>query len=544
MGIAVHELLTLEYCRDFEVIAGKGGLSKEIQGVTVLEAPDGYNWAKGKELVLSSGYVMTQDPDCLARAFAQGSIQQTSGLIIKRDRYLNQIPQSMKDLFDEHDVPLILMPFAISWMDLMNQINVAVLNQTIRRFQIHSPSSFQMSNMSYKDQKIKKILQTVEIEMHFPAALYDMTSGKNYYSSANFQRITESFGLEERDYWAPSKPYTKYTLCDYINMSRYRLVNPNGIEGPRISWIIIPVMVNGICQGYFVVMESREFIDYYDEYSIRIAYLLIQALYEQISLVQNIGNLGFENFVHYALSYEEKDKTKLIAQASSLGFSMANSYSCILFQSSGSKVSLRSIRKQLMDTFNQQRGSQKGWLALLDEKEGIMLFDREQNEEESPESRKATLESFIQALQKKCADVQLEFAINTDMKSLVDIRYSVDKCRKVMDVGKKILPRDQIWDSEVLGPLIWVQIPEEELEELVAVYRTMMHDEKNLDLIRTLKVYLENNMNYSITAEKMYVHINTVRKRIDKVNAVLNIDWNSHIERIKAYLLLQFLELS
>ena len=58
MGIAVKELLTLEYFKDYHVIAGKSGLHKEIQGTTLLEAPDALRWAKGKELVLSSGYVL------------------------------------------------------------------------------------------------------------------------------------------------------------------------------------------------------------------------------------------------------------------------------------------------------------------------------------------------------------------------------------------------------------------------------------------------------------------------------------------------------
>ena len=60
MGIAVKELLTLEYFKDYHVIAGKSGLHKEIQGTTLLEAPDALRWAKGKELVLSSGYVWNQ----------------------------------------------------------------------------------------------------------------------------------------------------------------------------------------------------------------------------------------------------------------------------------------------------------------------------------------------------------------------------------------------------------------------------------------------------------------------------------------------------
>ena len=71
-------------------------------------------------------------------------------------------------------------------------------------------------------------------------------------------------------------PYTRHTLCDYMDMVRYRLVNQSHQEGPRISWIRVPISVNGSVQAYFAVMEAREFLDYYDEYSIRIAYLIFK----------------------------------------------------------------------------------------------------------------------------------------------------------------------------------------------------------------------------------------------------------------------------
>ena len=73
--------------------------------------------------------------------------------------------------------------------------------------------------------------------------------------------------------------------------------------------------------------------------------------------------------------------------------------------------------------------------------------------------------------------------------------------------------------------------------------REMMEEEKNIELLKTLKIYLENNMNYSVTAEKMYVHINTIRKRIDKVNDLVKIDWEDHVDRLKMEILLQFLGL-
>ena len=181
------------------------------------------------------------------------------------------------------------MPFEISWMELMNQINTAVLNRTIKRFRINGTRSVVSS--SYKERKINKILQMVELEMEFPAYLYDVETKMSYFSSKNFLDITYSFGMEVEDYLSPREEFTRHTLCDFIEMTRYRLVNFASPDEPRISWIKIPIVIDKNIMAYFVVMESKEFIDFYDEYSIRIAYLTLQNIYEQISVMRNAGNI-------------------------------------------------------------------------------------------------------------------------------------------------------------------------------------------------------------------------------------------------------------
>lgn len=134
-------------------------------------------------------------------------------MMIKRERYLEKIPEEILELFDQYEVPLISMPFSAPWMEVMSQINTAVLNRTIRRLRINtSHMTFQMSNFSYKEQKIKRILQAMEAEMGFPAFLYDFVEEEAYYSSMNFQKIAKGFGLETEDFWEPSMPYTRHTL--------------------------------------------------------------------------------------------------------------------------------------------------------------------------------------------------------------------------------------------------------------------------------------------------------------------------------------------
>lgn len=543
MGISIKTLLEHEFFKDFHIVAGSGGIQKEVQGIAVMDAPDAYRWTKGKELVITSGYCIFMAPDCIRKSFEEGLMQITSGMIIKRGRYLPTIPQEIIELFDQHEIPLISMPFEIGYMEVMQQVNTIVMNRTIRRFQIHQNGAMMLGSTTYKVQKIKKILQAVEVEMGFPAFLYDFGEKEGYCSSANFKRISEIYGLRENDYWNPKMEHNRYTLCDYIQMTRIRMFNEENVDGPRISWILIPISIGGNLQAYFVVMESREFLDYYDEYSIRIAYLLLQSVYEQIVIAQSIGNIGFENLVLLALHSTGEDEERLLYQAGQQGISMNTRYTCILFRQTNEELSARNSREQYITIFKNRQLSKNAKLAFLDENTGIILTEVSDSVSYGQKEMECLVSDFWQKIVEKFPEMQLEFAVLREGKKLSELKASIELCDKVMQMGKKLCPKRKIWDYETIGPFTWLQIPEKELEQMLSEYLDLMKDEKNVELLRTLKVYLENNMNFSVTAEKMYVHINTIRKRIDKLDRMLQIDWDSYISRLKIEILLQFLEL-
>lgn len=543
MGIAVKTLLEQEFFKDFNVVAGEKGVHREVQGIAIMDAPDAYRWTKGKELVITSGYSILMDPDSLKKAFEEGLMQLTSGMMIKRGRYLAKIPDDIVELFDKYEIPLISMPFELAYMEVMQQVNTIVMNRTIRRFQIQKNGAFSLGSITYKVQKIKKILQAVEAEMNFPAFLYDIGEKEGYYSSANFKRISEIYGLSESDYWNPEFPHSRYTLCDYIQMTRIRLSNEGEEDGPRVSWVVMPISVGGVAQAYFVVMESREFLDYYDEYSIRIAYLLLQAIYEQIVIAQSIGNIGFENLVLLAMHSQREEEGRLLYQAGQQGISMNTRYACVLFEQVNTEVSARNNRDNYVSVFRNSDLSKNAKLAFLDENTGVILAEMEEPLKYKNEEVERMLLCFEKKIREKCPEMCLEFAVLREGKRLSELKLAVEKCEKIMRMGRKLYPTKKVWDYDLVGPFTWLQIPEDELDRLLFTYKNLMKDEKNIDLLRTLKIYLENNMNFSVTAEKMYVHINTIRKRIDKLNTMLEIDWDSYMSRLKAEILLQFLEL-
>ena len=125
---------------------------------------------------------------------------------------------------------------------------------------------------------------------------------------------------------------------------------------------------------------------------------------------------------------------------------------------------------------------------------------------------------------------------------ILSIKAAVHKCEQVLQVGRLIHPGSWLHDYDDLGLLTWLQIPEGELKQLLTRFQKVLEHERSQELISTLKVYLENNMNYSLTAEKLFVNVNTIRRRIERVNEMVDIDWDSYFERVKIGLMLQFLQ--
>lgn len=48
-------------------------------------------------------------------------------------------------------------------------------------------------------------------------------------------------------------------------------------------------------------------------------------------------------------------------------------------------------------------------------------------------------------------------------------------------------------------------------------------------------------MNYSLTAKTLFMHINTVRKRIEEINDLINFDIEDPVNRLKLEILLKIM---
>ena len=89
------------------------------------------------------------------------------------------------------------------------------------------------------------------------------------------------------------------------------------------------------------------------------------------------------------------------------------------------------------------------------------------------------------------------------------------------------------------GAFAWLDVQEDEINIMLHQLHDLFKSDENKELIETLKVYLENNMNYSHTAKKLYVHINTVRNRIEQIKERIPIDLEDPFNRLQLEILLK-----
>jgi purine catabolism regulator len=221
---------------------------------------------------------------------------------------------------------------------------------------------------------------------------------------------------------------------------------------------------------------------------------------------------------------------------------MEEPYLYVLFQHDHKSMDIRTKRNTVMDLFLHCGMESKGRMAFLSRTEGVILFHTRGNIELERRQISAVLTEFQSKMTRKFEGMEWTFAVSYEPKRLSEIRLCVEKGRKTLKIGSVAFPDQKILDYNDLGILTWLDIPDEELKLLLDDFSALMKAEKNRELLHTLKVYLENNMNYSLTAEKLYVNINTIRRRIEKVNELVNVDWNNYYTRIKIGLMLQFMQ--
>ena len=108
--LTVRRLLEEPAWQGARILAGAGGVDRDVRFLNVMTVPDIVRWTKPEELLITTSYPLPRQAAGLCELLQRLSERGVSALAIKLNEYLPQLPTRMLRLAETLDLPLISIP--------------------------------------------------------------------------------------------------------------------------------------------------------------------------------------------------------------------------------------------------------------------------------------------------------------------------------------------------------------------------------------------------------------------------------------------------
>ncbi|MGX7679588.1 PucR family transcriptional regulator [Jatrophihabitans sp. DSM 45814] len=136
-GLPVRALLGTPSLEGTTVLAGHTGLDRLVRGVNVMEVPDILPWVKQHELLLTTGFPLSQagpaeQERLMLDLVGDLNTKGLAALAVKLGRYLDEIPQRVLDRADELGFPVLRLPDAVAFDEVLADVFGELLDRQAR----------------------------------------------------------------------------------------------------------------------------------------------------------------------------------------------------------------------------------------------------------------------------------------------------------------------------------------------------------------------------------------------------------------------------
>ncbi|WP_338453070.1 helix-turn-helix domain-containing protein [Niallia oryzisoli] len=323
------------------------------------------------------------------------------------------------------------------------------------------------------------------------------------------------------------------------------------IKDGQHHYFLIPVISGNHHFGFILFQEQPSMmIDVYIEQVIHTIPALL-SYYKNEESVLKAHQSYKENFLYNLLYNNLESEQQLIKQGKQWGwdFTMPTELMVLRINQKNkmAKTSIdtasvmRKIRSLISSQFLQVI------TFLLQGDIIIIVFD---SENLLPKHRKELSLSLAQQLFNKLeqglSDLECQIGIGRHYASNLELFRSFYEAKLALELGKYEIRHKAVRHFEDIGiARLLSNIHQHKLHEYYTeVLKDILVDKENSTIyLDTLHAFFQNNADINQTAEQLYIHPNTLRKRIKKIESILNIDFNQLDDLLEIYVTLKIMKM-
>lgn len=535
MGLTVQELLEIEQANRISLICGTKGLTNEIKGVTIIEAPDIVHFITGGELLLTGLYAFQSCSISEYKKYIyELHTKQVSGIILKQGRNVENAESKiawLKEFAEENAIPLMEMPFEMSFQSILSIVMERLFNEEVTQLKYYKTTHDNFLALSFSDKsaerRIEDILDMLQKLIGNPVALFQ----QNMHCYACSGDVPCAFRLSQK-----VKKYDPGILTNYEYLVQY---------GDQTQYIV-QLDLNVGTKMYLVITEVTSEFNLMNCIAVENAIVALQYEFAKDFAVSELEK-KFQNDILYSILHgKNMPMDELQKNTALIGMDMDSSYRVIVFGASSDTWRKRNINERIiyLDSLEDAVRHQIRDCKIHRETDRIVAVRMEAPDVAQSEYRRNLREAMdrIQtAVLQQHRNLHVKAGVGKMVKGLVNLPETYHEANDAylfVDIAGDAVgdtigehQAQMVWFSDLGIFKLLCQIEEPDaLMEYVPESLQKLFDYKKPqrdDLIVTLKTYLDHNQNLSKTAQDLFVHYKTASYRMEKIAKITGIDFDN-----------------
>ncbi|WP_405011391.1 PucR family transcriptional regulator [Kitasatospora sp. NBC_01539] len=510
-----------------QVVAGSDHLERPVRWVHVSELPDVAGVLQGGELVLTTGIALPEQREGLARYVHELADVGVAGLVVEFGRrYFDTLPRALVNAAEQRGLPLIALRRELRFVAVTEAVHALVVNAQLEQLRTSEAVHQVFNELAVEGAEPGEVVRQVAQLAGAPVVLENLAHQVLAHDSAG---RTESELLED---WE----------------ARSRGVRPAGRTGhdPRSGWLVTAVGARGQDWGRLVLIGDPgplpEGVPHPHAMMLErgAATLALNRLVvrDRESLERQTHRTLLSGILTHALTVSE---VALRAQALGVPLESRRLVGVVLRRRRGPVPAALEAQARLRDftelAATAVRVSRLSALvgALDDEGVGVLIALGSQQDEHT------ALEAFAAALRRLVADSARDtgaaaaepvIAVGSSVGSVRDARRTLLEATQVADAalhdapGGRAAAYYRLPDVRLRG-LLHLLRDDERLQTYVEreLGPLLAYDaEHGGQLVRMLRIYLEQGRNKSAAADAAHLSRPSFYDRLHKVERILGVD--------------------
>lgn len=175
--LTVGDILSRPNFKDAKVVAGEKGLNGLIRWVHIMEVTEIGHLLNGNELILTTGLGWKESGAASLDLLKQLIDKKVSGLCVELGTYIPAIPESMIELANKHDFPIIVFTNQVRFIDITQDLNALFIEAHYKTMINLESVSNQFNRLLLSKDGFKRILRLLHQFLNVQVA-YVPTEGQ------------------------------------------------------------------------------------------------------------------------------------------------------------------------------------------------------------------------------------------------------------------------------------------------------------------------------------------------------------------------------